>query len=117
VELALEGGILGRVDDMLIVRGVNLFPGAVDQIIRGFPEIAEFQVRIETLHHLDELRILIEPTPVCADVMGLVRQLGKALQDAFALRVPVSAVVPGTLPRFEMKARRWVRADSTLPNA
>ena len=112
VELALEGGILGRVDDMLIVRGVNLFPGAVDEIIRGLPAIVEYQVRIETVHHLDELRILIEPAPGCADVPGLVKQLGKALQDAFALRVPVTVVDRGTLPRFEMKARRWVRADS-----
>jgi phenylacetate-CoA ligase len=111
VELALEGGILGRVDDMLIVRGVNIFPGAVDEIIRGLPAIVEYQVRIETVHHLDELRILIEPAPDCADVAGLVKQLGKALQDAFALRVPVTVVERGTLPRFEMKARRWVRAS------
>jgi phenylacetate-CoA ligase len=110
VELALEGGILGRVDDMLIVRGVNVFPGAVDEIIRGLPAIVEYQVRIETVHHLDELRILIEAAPDCADVSGLVKQLGKALQDAFALRVPVQAVAPGSLPRFEMKARRWVRS-------
>jgi phenylacetate-CoA ligase len=112
VELALEGGILGRVDDMLIVRGVNIFPGAVDEIIRGLPAIVEYQVRIETVHHLDELRILIEPAPDCADVPGLVKQLGKALQDAFALRVPVTVVERGTLPRFEMKARRWVRGSS-----
>jgi phenylacetate-CoA ligase len=111
VELALEGGILGRVDDMLIIRGVNVFPGAVDEIIRGFPEIAEYQVRIETMHHLDELKVLIEPVPECAEVTGLVGRLRKALQDAFALRVPVSPVDHGTLPRFEMKARRWVRAD------
>lgn len=110
VELALEGGILGRVDDMLIVRGVNVFPGAVDEIIRGFPAIVEYQVRIETVHHLDELKILIEPAPDCADMPGLVKQLGKALQDSFALRVPVQAVAPGSLPRFEMKARRWVRS-------
>jgi phenylacetate-CoA ligase len=110
-ELALEGGILGRVDDMLIVRGVNVFPGAVDEIIRSLPEVAEYQARIETVHHLDELRILIEPTAECGDVTGLVKRLGKALQDAFALRVPVSAVDRGSLPRFEMKARRWVRAS------
>ncbi|MCL4177454.1 MAG: AMP-binding protein [Verrucomicrobia bacterium] len=115
VELALEGGILGRVDDMLIIRGVNVFPGAVDEIIRGLPEIAEYQVRIETVHHLDELKVLIEPLPGCAEVSDLVGRLRKALQDAFALRVPVSPVDHGTLPRFEMKARRWVRANLELP--
>jgi phenylacetate-CoA ligase len=111
VELALEGGILGRVDDMVIIRGVNVFPGAVDDIVRRLPDVVEYQVRIETVHHLDELKLLIEPAPGYADVAGLVARLQKALQDAFALRVPVMAVERGTLPRFEMKARRWVRTN------
>jgi phenylacetate-CoA ligase len=108
-ELALEGGILGRVDDMVIVRGVNVFPGAVDDIVRRLPDVAEYQVRIETVHHLDELKMLVEPAPGCADVPGLLARLQKELQDAFALRVPVMAVEPGSLPRYEMKAQRWVR--------
>lgn len=111
VEMALECGILGRVDDMIIVRGVNVYPGAVDDIVRRFPEIAEYQVQIETAHQLDELKILIEPVPECADTAALTRQLGKALQNTLALRVPVSVVQSGNLPRFEMKARRWVRAS------
>ena len=109
VELALEGGILGRVDDMVIVRGVNLFPAAVEEIVRRLPEIAEFRVEIETAHNLDELRLSIEPVAGYPETAGLVRRLQKLLQDAFALRVPVNSVAPGTLPRFEMKAGRWIR--------
>jgi phenylacetate-CoA ligase len=115
VELALEGGILGRVDDMVIVRGVNLFPGAVDDVVRRLPEIAEYQVQIETVHGLDELKVIVEPVPGFRDVPGLVARLQKELQDAFALRVPVSTAAPGSMPRFEMKSRRWVRGSQAEP--
>jgi phenylacetate-CoA ligase len=109
-DLALEGGILGRTDDMLIIRGVNLHPMAVETILRSFPEIAEFQAIIGNAHHLDELRLRIEPIPDCADPDKTVRDLQRALQNAFALRIPVDHVPPRTLPRFEMKARRWIRS-------
>ncbi len=109
LELSLEGGILGRVDDMVIIRGVNLFPGAVDDVVRSLPEIGEYQVQVETVQHMDELTLAIEPVAGCHDPAAVVRRLQKELQDAFALRVPVNVVALGTLPRFEMKARRWVR--------
>ena len=87
-----------------------------NRCLREMPEIAEYQVDIETVHHLDELSLSIEPEPGCADPAGLVRRLQKALQDALALRVPVTVVAPGTLPRYEMKARRWIR-KAILPGS
>ncbi len=112
-ELALEGGIIGRVDDMVIVRGVNVFPAAVEEIIRRFPEIAEFQVSIRDAEGMTELVIRVEPSPDCADLGGVVRRLDRALREALSLRIPVVAVPPETLPRFELKARRWLRESAS----
>ncbi len=108
-EIALDGGILGRTDDMVIVRGVNIFPNAVEEIIRGFDEIVEYQVQIQTDRTLTELSLLVEPVPGIVDSAHLLGRLEKAFLAAFALRVPISLAPPGTLPRFEMKAQRWRR--------
>ena len=107
--LALEGGIVGRVDDMVIVRGVNIFPSAVEDIIYASGEVAEYQVRVSRAHALTELTVEVEPAPGCANPAALVKRLERAFQDAFALRVPVRQLPPGALPRFEMKAKRWVK--------
>jgi phenylacetate-CoA ligase len=115
-DLALQGGILGRTDDMLIIRGVNVHASAVDAIIQQFPEIAEYQAILGSSHHLDEIQLRVEPVAPCSDPGRIVRDLQRALQDAFALRIPVEPVPPRTLPRFEMKARRWVRASTTTPS-
>jgi phenylacetate-CoA ligase len=105
--LALEGGILGRTDDMVVVRGVNVFPSAVEEVVRSFAEIAEYQARISNARALAELSVCIEPQPGCADVRGLVTHLERKLEGAFALRIPVT--VAESLPRFEGKAKRWIR--------
>src|SRR2546422_10325871 len=58
--MRLEGGILGRLDDMLIVRGVNVFPSAIEGIVRRFHAIEEFQVEVFRDGELDEVRVLVE---------------------------------------------------------
>ena len=107
-DLALEGGILGRVDDMIVVRGVNVYPSAVEEIIRRVGSIAEFQVRVSQRQALAELTVTIEPTAGSSDT-GLATQLAAAFESSLALRVPVVLAAPGSLPRFESKARRWIR--------
>jgi len=109
-DLALEGGILGRVDDMVIVRGVNVYPTAVESILRNFPEIAEYQITLSESEGMRELVLRVEPSTHCADLAGLLHRVAHELQVALSLRVPVLAVPAGSLPRFEMKARRWVVA-------
>ena len=96
------GGILGRVDDMVIVRGVNIYPTAVEQIVRGVPGIVEYRASYDTRAALHELSLEVESTPAAAE-------LEQRLQAGLALRVPVSMVAPGSLPRFELKAKRWRR--------
>ncbi|HWY78584.1 MAG TPA: AMP-binding protein [Verrucomicrobiae bacterium] len=108
-DLALPGGILGRTDDMIIVRGVNVYPSAVDEILRANESVAEYQVRVSETESLLEISIEVEPRPGCTDVDALVNRLEKTFETSFALRIPVTAMPPGSLPRFEMKARRWVR--------
>jgi phenylacetate-CoA ligase len=110
MDLALNGGILGRTDDMLVVRGVNVYPSAVENIVRGFEAVTEYRVEIQNHRTLPELRIQIEAAPDHAGHSTLAHRLEAALTNAFTLRIPVSLVPPGSLPRFEMKARRWVQA-------
>ncbi len=108
-DLALLGGILGRTDDMVVVRGVNVYPSAVEHILRTSHGVAEYRVEIRTIHTLTELNIQVEPFPDHPDAAGLAKQLETAFSNAFGLRIPVSTVPSGKLPRFEMKAQRWVR--------
>ncbi|MDB6024048.1 MAG: phenylacetate--CoA ligase family protein [Verrucomicrobiales bacterium] len=108
VDMALDGGILGRADDMVIVRGVNIYPSAVEEIIRSCGGIAEFRMHISHAHALPEIKVVIEPASDCSEPKQLSDKLGKMFSHAFALRVPVEIVNAGALPRFEMKAKRWV---------
>ena len=103
--LRLEGGILGRLDDMLIVRGVNVFPSAIEGIVRRFPAVDEFQIEVFRAGELDEARVLIE----VAGSATSARDIQEALRASLGIRLEVSVVEPRTLPRHELKARRVVR--------
>ena len=108
-ELALEGGILGRTDDMVVVRGVNVYPGTVDEIVRQCGGVAEYQVEVNTAGSLPELNLKVEAQPDYRDTAELVKKLEKSFEVALALRVPVKLVPFQTLPRYELKAQRWVK--------
>jgi phenylacetate-CoA ligase len=105
----MEGGILGRVDDMLIIRGNNVFPSALEAIIRRFPEVAEFRVEAYDRGALTEVKIEIEPAVAGANGSDLAGRVAQAIQDTLSFRAEVRTVSLGTLPRFEMKAKRFVR--------
>lgn len=108
-QMALLGGILGRTDDMVVIRGVNLFPAAVDDVMRAIEDVAEYRVEIRQGPALAELRLEVEPVAECQDTAALGKKIEARMRSAFSLRVPVTICPPGALPRFEMKARRWVR--------
>ena len=108
-DIALVGGILGRTDDMVIVRGVNVYPAAVEDIVRQFNDVVEYRVEVIDNSTMSELNIFIEPTAQCADTAGLAQSIELAFRTALSLRVPITIVEPGGLPRFELKAKRWVR--------
>ncbi|MEM9020446.1 MAG: AMP-binding protein [Planctomycetota bacterium] len=106
----LVGGILGRIDDMRLIRGVNVYPSAVDAIVRRFDAVTEYEVGLEQAGAMYELSLTIEPTIGYPDAPALCQRVGEALRDALSLRVPVRAVEPGALPRYELKAKRWREA-------
>lgn len=108
----LDGGILGRVDEMFVVRGTNVFPSALEAALRQFPEIAEFRVIIRKKQPLVEVSIQVEPAAGLASASALVERVAEAIHDRFHFRAEVVAVAPGSLPRFEMKARRFVREET-----
>jgi phenylacetate-CoA ligase len=103
-----DGGIRGRVDDMKLVRGTNVYPRAVEAIIREYPEIDEFQIHLYTEEGIrDEIEILVEIPDGSADSDRILADLQRALADAHeGLRFGVKKVEDGTLPRFELKAKR-----------
>ncbi|MDB5311469.1 MAG: paaK [Gemmataceae bacterium] len=107
----LSGGVLGRADDMIHVRGNNLYPAAIEAIVRRFPEVAEYRIHVDHTGPLADLRIEVEPADGC-DGPGVAEVVSRAVRDELLFRVEVAAAPPGTLPRFEMKARRIVRIQS-----
>ena len=98
--LHLPGGILGRADDMLIVRGVNVYPSALADVLHRFPDVTEYKIIVTREGVMDEIALQVEcPSTVIASIQ-------EELHIALNLRIPIEAVELGTLPRFELKARR-----------
>jgi phenylacetate-CoA ligase len=107
----LEGGIVARDDDMVNVRGVNVYPAAIEAVLREFHEIVEFRSTVSRSHEMRALSLEIEPVAGLGDGAALAAAVGKSLREALGLNVPVRTVEPMSLPRFEMKARRFVLED------
>jgi len=111
------GGILGRVDDMKLVRGTNVYPRAVEGIVRTYPHVEEFQLRITREGIRDEIYLRIEPAAHLSDDewAGMARRIGVDLADAHeGLRFIVERAGVAELPRFELKAKRLVDERPSL---
>jgi phenylacetate-CoA ligase len=106
-EIALEGGILGRVDDMVIIRGVNVYPSAVDELVRRVEGVDEYRVLIREQSSMPELILEVESRGASSEQVKAM--LLHQFEISMGLRVGVNLVPNGSLPRFEMKAKRWVR--------
>jgi phenylacetate-CoA ligase len=100
--LFLDGGVLGRVDDMMVIRGVNVFPGSIESMVREIAPLAEFRMIATRVDEMDQLAIELE-----ADEAS-VAKLSDLIRDRLAMRVSVEQVAAGSLPRFEAKAKRLV---------
>jgi phenylacetate-CoA ligase len=101
------GGIRGRVDDMFTVRGVNLFPSQVEDLVRRHPAIAEFRIEIRQLHGMEEVTIQCECQG--SDGEAVVAELAHDLRMALGARIDCELAPPGSLPRSELKSLRLVR--------
>jgi phenylacetate-CoA ligase len=96
----LEQGILGRLDGMIVVRGVNIFPSSIEAIVREHPSIGEYRLVLSKSGALDELRLQIE------DRQNNQEALAKELLSRLQLRVSVEIVPEGSMPRLDGKSRR-----------
>jgi phenylacetate-CoA ligase len=109
--LWLDGGVRGRADDMVVIRGNNFYPGALQTILHRFAEVAEFRVEVDRTAALPVLRVEVEPRTE-AHGPGLAERVDRAIRDELLFRAEVVAVAPGSLPRFEHKAQRVVRKSA-----
>ncbi len=98
----LKGGVLGRIDEMMIIRGVNVYPSAVEQILHSFPEVVEYRLTARKRGALDELVVEVE------DHLQQPGRIAEELRLRLGLKIDVRAVLPLSLPRFEGKGRRFV---------
>ena len=102
------GGIRGRVDDMFTVRGVNLYPSQVEDLVRRHPVIGEFCIEVRSVRGMEEVTILCE----CQgdDGEAAVSRLANDLRLALGARIECRQVAAGSLPRSDLKSRRLRRA-------
>ena len=101
--------VRGRYDDMLIIRGVNLYPSEVERVLLGVGDVApHYQLVIERPGAMDELTVLCEPTSSTPDAPALARRIASALREATGLGMLVNLLEPGGVPRSEGKAVRVV---------
>jgi phenylacetate-CoA ligase len=102
-----DGGIRGRADDMKVIRGTNVYPRAVEAIVRRVADVEEFQVRLFTADGIrDEIEVRVE---LADDDAGdaVLQELSRELAEAHeGLRFGVVRAEAGSLPRFELKAKR-----------
>jgi len=101
----LRGGVLGRIDDMIVIRGVNIFPSAVENIVREIPEILEFQAIVESEREMAELTLRIEVSG--GDPIEVSEKLTRRIRSRLSVRPRVEVAPAGSLPRYELKAQRF----------
>jgi len=104
----LRGGILGRADDMITVRGINVFPSAIENILRRFPEIVEFQGEVVVKSEMHELLLRVETAGLeDSQHEALGQRITTEMRTSLNLRPMLEFAPPGSLPRPELKARRF----------
>jgi phenylacetate-CoA ligase len=115
--MAFEGGVLGRLDDMKKVRGIVVYPRRIEELVRPHRDVDEFQIVFRRLDGLDDILLRVDPSPALAlaERGGLGETLAKDLQLGLGIRVSVEVGEPGSLPRWDHKARRVVDERTEVP--
>lgn len=113
--LRLDGGIIGRADDMFHFGGVNIFPSAVENFIREIKEFSnEYQLIVPKMGSGKHLRIRVEPSsPTISkeEIESAIKRFKEKFKFRIGLTPDVEIVNIGELPRFEGKAKRIIRED------
>lgn len=108
-EIPRHDHILGRSDDMIIFRGVNIYPGQIADVLHHFPEVgAEYHIELTRHEGRDSMLLKVErhPGAVVDDVRALAVAIGNELHRKLMARVAVNVVAPGELPRSFAKSKR-----------
>ncbi|GIL16015.1 MAG: coenzyme F390 synthetase [Chloroflexota bacterium] len=100
-----EGGVLGRADDMTTVRGVNVYPMAVEKLIVDFHQVVEYRITVQRVREMDEMDIEVELTDDADSTLPTA--IAQNIYHALSFRPNVRVVEHGALPRFELKAKRF----------
>ena len=101
-----EGGVLGRADDMVVVRGINVFPSAVENLVRQCESVEEFRITVTTEREMGNLAIELELSKN-ANPESVRKTVDQEIQNELSLQPEITLVPSGSLPRFEMKAKRF----------
>jgi phenylacetate-CoA ligase len=97
----------GRLDDMLIIRGVNLFPSNIEHLLLGIDEVGpHYRLIVDRSGQMDEVTVECEPAHPSVDRAALGERLETLLREHTGIRIPVAVVEPGAVPRSEGKAVR-----------
>jgi phenylacetate-CoA ligase len=96
---------------MITIRGNNLYPAALEDVIRQFDGVAEFRIELRTVKAMQHVKIELEPVPSldASAIARLAGQIGETIKARWHFQAEIVAVPTGSLPRFEMKGRRFVR--------
>jgi len=106
--------ITGRVDDMLIIRGINVFPSQVEYALMAIPEVGQhFQIVVERKGALDDMLVRVELnresfSDKITDIMAIRQKVEHRLLNALNVKADVELVEPGSLPRFEGKSKKVI---------
>ena len=96
---------------MVKIRAVNVFPSTIEDVVRKFPEMgSEFQLILEKKGDLELVTVKAEPLPEVSqdDYPALKRKIEEAIVDALAIKIPVEFIPFGTIPRVDVKPKRWI---------
>jgi phenylacetate-CoA ligase len=110
----------GRADDMLIIRGINVFPSQIEHVLMEMPEVGEyFQVVLERVNHLDEITVKVEMSDRAfsgelGDLKKITGKVAKRLKDTLNLRTNVVLVEKGSLPRVEGKSKKVIDLRASI---
>lgn len=108
-DLALEGGIIGRLDNLVFVRGISVYPSAVEELIRRHPQVLEYRVEVKSRRSMTEMAVKLELVAGTDKPQKIAKTLALEMQTAFGLKIPVEILPEGSLERGESSARRWHR--------
>jgi len=105
--------LMGRTDDMLIIRGVNVFPSQIETVLLKSGMTSNYQIIVDRVRHVDTLEILVEMTPemfsdTVRDISGMERELVSEMRSMLGLSAKVTLTAPRSITRSEGKAIRVI---------